>query len=124
MTSSTAGTTRPHAPLIAAWLITALVSGPLGFLLYALSERSSERLLGVVLTGAAVLAGATAASVFATGDAARPWSLLLSGSFVVLGVVAAGVTLTGTAAFVVDALLLGLPPIAGGLATAALAWRP
>jgi hypothetical protein len=123
MTSIAARTARPSVPLTAAWLITALVCGPVGFLLFALSERSGDRLLGVVLTGAAVLAGVSAAAVFATGDAARPWSLALSGAFVVLGVVAAGVTLTGAAAFVSDALLVALPPIVGGLATAALAGR-
>jgi hypothetical protein len=123
MTSFVAGAGRPHAPLTAAWSITALVSGWVGFLLYALSERSSDRLLGAVLVGAAVLAAVAAASVLTAGGAARPWSLALSGTFVVLGVVAAVVVLTGTAAFVADALLLGLPPIVGGLATAALAWR-
>ena len=123
MTSIAPRTARPSAPLTAAWLITALVCGPVGFLLFALSERSGDRLLGAVLTGAAVLAGVTAAAVFATRDAAPPWSLALSGAFVVLGVVAAGVTLTGTAAFVSDALLVALPPIVGGLATAALAHR-
>jgi len=123
MTSIVARTARPSAPLTATWLITALVCGPVGFLLFALSERSGDRLLGAVLTGAAVLAGVTAAAVFATGDVARSWSLTLSGAFVVLGVVAAGVTLTGTAAFVSDALLVALPPIVGGLATAALARR-
>ena len=44
-------------------------------------------------------------------------------ALLLLGVVAAGVTLTGTAAFVSDALLVALPPIVGGLATAALARR-
>ena len=71
MTSIAARTARPSAPLTATWLITALVCGPVGFLLFALSERSGDRLLGAVLTGAAVLAGVTAAAVFATGDAAR-----------------------------------------------------
>jgi hypothetical protein len=123
MTGFVAGAARPHVPLMAAWVVTALVSGWVGFLLYALSERSSDRVLGAVLVGAAVLAAVAAASVLTAGGAARPWSLVLSGTFVLLGVVAAVVVLTGTAAFVADALLLGLPPIVGGLATAALAWR-
>lgn len=104
-------------------MITALVCGPVGFLQFALSERSGDRLLGVVLTGAAVLAGVAAAAVFATGDAEGPWSLALSGAFVLLGAIAAAVTLTGTAVFVSDALLVALPPVVGGLATAALARR-
>ena len=116
-------TLRSSGPLATAWFVTALVVAPVGFLLFALSERSGDRLLGAVLTGAAGLAGVTAAAVFATGDVARPWSLALSGAFVGLGVVAAGVTLTGTAAFASDALLVALPPIVGGLATAALALR-
>jgi hypothetical protein len=123
MTTSTAGTARYPRPLFAAWLITALVVGPVGFLLYALAERSGDRLLGVALTGAAVLAGVAGAAVRATGDAARPWSLALSGVLVVLGAVAAAVVLTGPAAFVSDALLLGLPPVAAGLLTGALALR-
>ena len=123
MTSTAARTGRTPAPLIAAWLITALVCGPVGFLLFALSERSGDRLLGVVLTGGAVLAGVTAAVLFAKGDVGRAWSLALSGAFVVLGVVAAGVTLTGTAAFASDALLVALPPLVGGLATATFARR-
>jgi hypothetical protein len=38
-------------------------------------------------------------------------------------VVAAGVALTGTSAFASDAMLVALPPIMGGLASGALAWR-
>lgn len=123
MTSTAARTARPSAPLTAAWVITALITGPIGFLLFALSERSGDRLLGLVLTGAGVLAGVVATAVSAIGDAARPWSLALSGAFVILGLVAAGVALTGPAVFVADALLLALPPIVGGLVTAALARR-
>jgi hypothetical protein len=123
MTALDAGTSRSATPLAAAWLVTALVVGPVGFLLYALSERSGDRVLGVVLTAAAVLAGGTAALVAGTGAAARPWSLALSGACVVLGVVAAAVAVTGTASFFADVLLLGLPPIVGGLLTGALALR-
>ena len=123
MTTSAPGTARPYALLVAAWSVTALVVGPLGFLLYALSERSGDRMLGAVLTGAAVLAGVTGAALLATGHTARPWSLALSGALVALGVVAAGVVLTGPAGFVSDALLLGLPPVVGGLVTGALALR-
>ena len=123
MTALDAGTSRSAKPLAAAWLVTALVVGWVGFLLYALSERSGDRVLGVVLVAAAVLAGGTAAVVAGRGAAARPWSLALSGAFVVLGVVAAAVALTGTASFFADVLLLGLPPIAGGLATGAFALR-
>jgi len=97
MTALDAGTSRSAKPLAAAWLVTALVVGWVGFLLYALSERSGDRVLGVVLVAAAVLAGGTAAVVAGRGAAARPWSLALSGAFVVLGVVAAAVALTGTA---------------------------
>lgn len=123
MTMLDPGTSRSSKPLAAAWLITALAVGPVGFLLYALSERSGDRVLGVVLVAAAVLAGVTAVVVASSGAATRPWSIALSGAFVVLGVVAAAAVLTGTASFLVDALLLGLPPVAGGLVTGALALR-
>jgi hypothetical protein len=119
----TSGTARSDVALLAAWSITAVITGPVGFLLYALSERTGDRLLGIGLAGAAVLAGSTAAAVFTTGDAARPWSLRLSCACVALGVVAAGVALTGTSAFASDAMLVALPPIMGGLASGALAWR-
>lgn len=123
MTTSTAGTARSSAPLGAAWFITALVVGPVGFLLFALSEGSGDRLLGLVLAGAGVLSGVTGGAVLASGDRVRPFSLALSGALVVLGLVAAGVVLTGTAAFVSDALLLGLPPAVGGVLTGLLALR-
>ena len=115
-----AATGRSGAPVVA-WSVTALVVGAVGLLLYALSERSGDRLLGIVLTGAGVLAALTGAAVLATGRVARPWSLALSSGLVVLGVVAAGVALTGTASNASDALVLGLPPVVGGLVTAALA---
>ena len=123
MTTSAPGTARSSEPLAAAWLVTALVVGPVGFLLLALSEGSGDRLLGVALAAAGVLAGITGASSLATGDLARPWSLALSAGFVVLGVVALGVALTAAAAFAEDALLLGLPPVLGGGITALLAAR-
>lgn len=123
MTILDAGTSRSARPLASAWLVTALVVGPVGFLLYALSERSGDRIVGVVLLAAAVLAGATCAVVAVRGSAARPWSLALSGAFVVLGTVAAAVAYTGTVSFFSDVLLLGLPPVAGGLVTGALALR-
>ena len=123
MTTSAPGTARSSEPLAAAWLVTALVVGPVGFLLLALSEGSGDRLLGVALAAAGVLAGITGATSLATGDLARPWSLALSAGFVVLGVVALGVALTTTPSFVEDALLLGLPPVLGGAVTALLAAR-
>ena len=117
------GTARSSAPLATAWFVTALVVGPVGFLLFALSEGSSDRLLGVVLAAAGVLAGVTGATALASGEVVRPWSLALSGGLVVLGLVAVGAVLTGTPSFVQDALLLGLPPLVGGAVTAALALR-
>ncbi len=123
MTTSAPGTARSSAPLAAAWLVTALVVGPVGFLLFALSEGSGDRLLGVALADAGVLAGVTGATWLATGVVVRPWSLALSAGFVVLGVVAFGAALTGTRSFPEDALLLGLPPVLGGAATALLAAR-
>jgi hypothetical protein len=123
MTTSAAGTARSDLPLAAASLVTALVVGPIGYLLFALSERSPDRALGVVLTGAAVLVGVTGAAMLATGTGSRAWSLTLSVALVVLGVVAASVVLTGQAPFVPDALLLALPAIVGGLVTGALALR-
>jgi hypothetical protein len=123
MNTSAAGAARSSAPLAGAWCLTALVVGPVGFLLYALSEGASDRLLGLVLAGSAALAGMTGAAVLASGEAVRPWSLVLSGGLVVLGAVAAGAALTGTATFVEDALLLGLPPLVGGALTGLLALR-
>ncbi len=123
MTSSAAGTARSSVPLSAAWFLTALTVGPVGFLLFALAEASGDRVLGLVLVGAGVLAAVAGAARLAAGSAVRPWSLALSGGLVVLGVVAAGVALTGPGSFVADALLLGLPPVVGGLLTGALALR-
>jgi hypothetical protein len=119
----TALQTRSSAPLAAAWLVTALVVAPVGFLLFALSEGSGDRVLGLVLAGAGVLAGVTGAAFLATGEVVRPWSLALSGALVVLGLAAVVVVLTDTPAFVEDALLLGLPPLVGGAVTGALALR-
>ena len=123
MTSAPPDTARSSGPLATAWFLTALVVGPVGFLLFALSEGSGDRLLGVVLAAAGVLAGVTGATVLAAGGRVRRWSLGLSAGLVVLGVVGAGVALGSTPAFVEDALLLGLPPLLGGLLTGALALR-
>jgi len=123
MTTSETHTHRFFAPLATAWFVTALVVGLVGFLLFALSEGSGDRLLGAVLAGAGVLAGATGATVLASGDVVRPWSLALSGSLVVLGLVAAAVTLSSTPSFVADVVLLGLPPLVGGAVTGVLALR-
>jgi membrane associated rhomboid family serine protease len=115
---------RSSAPLAVAWFVTALVVGPVGFLLLALSEGSGDRLLGLVLGAAGVLAGVTGAVALASGAArVRRWSLTLSGGMVVLGAVGAVVALTDTPAYVEDALLLGLPPAVGGLVTGLLALR-
>jgi hypothetical protein len=123
MTTAATGTARPDVPLTSAWFATALVVGPVGYLLFALSERSGDRLLGVALTTAAVLAGVTGATALATGRTARPWSLLLSAALVAVGLAAVGVVLNGPAPFVSDALLLGVPPVVGGILTGALALR-
>ena len=123
MRTSAARTDRSSGPLATAWFVTALVVAPVGFLLFALSEVSGDRLLGLVLAGAGVLAGVTGAAVLASGEVVRPWSLLLSGGLVVLGVAAAGVALAGTPSFVQDALLLGLPPVVGGAVTGLLVLR-
>lgn len=123
MTTAPARTARSSGPLATAWLLTALVVGPVGFLLFALSEGSGDRLLGVVLAAAGVLSGITGAAALTSRGTGRRWSLGLSAALVVLGVVGAGVALGSTPAFVEDALLLGLPPLLGGLLTAALALR-
>lgn len=123
MTALHAGTSRSDRPLASAWFLTALVVGPVGNLLYALSDGSGDRVVGVVLVLAALLAGGAAGAVMRKGAAARPWSLSLSGAFVVLGVVAAALALTGADSFLVDGLALGLPSVAGGLITGALALR-
>ena len=123
MTTAATGTARSSGPLATAWFVTALVVGPVGFLLFALSEGSGDRALGLVLAGAGVLAGVTGAVVLAARGVARRWSLGLSACLVLLGVVAAGVVLASTPSFVEDALLLGLPPAVGGLLTGALALR-
>ena len=115
MTTAAPGTARSSGPLATAWFITALVVGPVGFLLFALSEGSGDRLLGVLLAGAGVLAGATGAVALTSRGTVRRWSLGLSAAMVALGVVGAAVALLSTPAFVEDALLLGLPPVLGGL---------
>ncbi len=119
----TATRTRSSAPLAAAWLLTALVVAPVGFLLFALSETDGDRALGLALALGGVLAGVTGAACLATGGIRRRWSLALSGGLVLLGLFGAAVALTETPSFVEDALLLGLPPAVGGLLTAALALR-
>ena len=123
MRTSAADTARSSGPLATAWLVTALVVGPVGFLLFALSEGSGDRLLGAVLAAAGVLAGVMGATVLASSRDVRRWSLALSAGMVVLGVVAAGVVLSSTPAFVEDALLLGLPPLVGGVVTGLLGLR-
>ena len=119
----TATRTRSHAPLAAAWFVTALVVAPVGFLLFALSETDGDRVLGLALAAGGVLAGVTGGACMATRGVPRRWSLALSGGLVLLGLLGAAVALTSTPAFVEDALLLGLPPVVGGLLTAALALR-
>ena len=47
--TSTTGTARSSGPLATAWLVTALVVAPVGFLLFALSEGSGDRVLGLAL---------------------------------------------------------------------------
>jgi hypothetical protein len=123
MPTSTTATARSSGPLATAWFVTALVVAPIGFLLFALSEGSGDRVLGLVLAGAGVLAGMTGAAVLASGEAVRPWSLLMSGGLVVLGVVAGTVALASTPSFVEDAVLLGLPPLVGGTLTGLLGLR-
>jgi len=123
MTPSATHTARFSAPLATAWFVTALVVGSVGVLLFALSDGSGDRQLGAVLAGAGVLAGLTGATVLASGDAVRPWSLVLSGCLVVLGPVAAGVALSSAPSFVADVVLLGLPPLVGGAVTGFLARR-
>jgi len=115
--------TRSSAPLAAAWLVTALVVAPVGFLLFALSEGDGDRALGIALAVAGVLAGVTGGTCLATGGVPRRWSMALSGGLVLLGLLGVAVALTSTPAFVEDALLLGLPPGVGGLLTGALALR-
>ena len=120
---TTTAPARTSTPLAVAWFVTALAVGPLGFLLFALSEGDGDRLLGLLLAGAGVLAGGTGAAVLRSGEAARRWSLVLSGALVVLGAVGALVALASTPAYVEDALLLGLPPAVGGALTGALGLR-
>jgi hypothetical protein len=117
----TTATARSAVPLGLAWFVTALVVGPIGFLLFALSDGAGDRALGLVLAAAGVVAVVAGAVVLASG--VRTWSIVLSGGFVVLGVVAAGVVLTATPSYVEDALLLGLPPVVGGVVTGLLALR-
>ena len=123
MRTSPARRELSSGPLATTWFVTALVVAPVGSLLFALSEISGDRLLGLVVAGAGVLAGVTGAAVLASGEAVRSWSLLMSGALVVVGVVAGGAALTGTPSFVEDALLLGVPPVVGGALTAAIALR-
>ena len=123
MRTSAARTDRSSGPLATAWFVTALVVAPVGFLLFALSEVSGDRLLGLVLAGAGVLAGVTGAAALARGARVRRWSLTLSGGLLVLAAVGALIALTGTPAYVEDALLLGLPPGVGGVLTGALGLR-
>lgn len=126
MTTWSTGTARPASsgPLATAWVATAVVVTPVGALLFALSEAAADRLLGLVLAAAGVLAGATGLTVLAAGRTLRAWSLGLSGAHVVLGVVAAAVVLTGPGAFVQDAALVALPPLVGGVVTGLLGRRP
>ena len=119
----TATRTRSHAPLAAAWLVTALVVAPVGFLLFALTETDGDRALGLALAVGGVLAGVTGGACLVTRGVPRRWSLALSGGLVLLRLLGAAVALTETPSFVEDALLLGVPPTVGGVLTGLLALR-
>ena len=121
MTSLPVATPRSAAPLAAAWFLTAAVVGPLGLLLFALSESSGDRVLGAVHAGAGLLAAGTAGALLAGSGAARRWSRPLSAGLVVLGAAAAVVVLGSDPVFFEDVLLLGAPPVVGGVVTALLA---
>ena len=106
-----------------AWLVTAVVVGFVGWSLFALSEASPDRALGVALLVATVLAAGLGLVLLVRSAGVRRWSPALSGALVVLGVVAAAVLLRGDGTFLSDVLLVGAPPVVGGVLTALLAAR-
>lgn len=120
-------TTRPHPsparsdrPLAAVWLVTALVVGVLGWLLFALSESAPARPVGALLALAGVLAAALAVALSTGVPGSRRVSRLLSAAFVVLAVGSA-VVLLGDGSVVSDVLLVTVPLLVGGVVTAVLA---
>lgn len=121
-------TTAPDAPrrtwpLALAWLLTGLVVGLLGLFLFSLAEQQEDRVLGILQMGAAVLALAVGTGLLS--GAARPWRWTrpVSAVFLLVAAVTAVVLLLDDPVFVEDVLLLAVPPLVGGLLTAALAGR-
>lgn len=108
-------------PLSLAWLATGLVVGVLGLFLLSLGEQPEDRGLGVLHVVTALLALATGTGLLARSQRPWRWSLPLSGVLVVVAVVTALVLLVDKPVYVSDVLLLAVPPLVGGLVTAALA---
>jgi hypothetical protein len=121
-TSPRTAPARSVGPLAAAWLVTGLVVGPVGWLLFALSESAPARVLGAALAVSAVLAVSLAVALRA-GGAGQPLSLALSAVLVGLGVVGVAVLAADDPVFTSDVLLVGAPPVVGGAVTALLARR-
>lgn len=107
---------RSDWPLAAAWLVTALAAGVLGWLLFALSERSAGRSVGALLLLAGLVAAALAVGLPARAPGVRRASWLVSAAFVVLGVGSAAVLLVD-GSVVSDVALVTAPLLVGGVVT-------
>lgn len=121
--ASRTGRTRSDAPLTAAWLVTALAVGVVGWLLFALSESAEDRAVRGVFCVAAVLAAGLGLALLTRVGGGRRWSQSLSGVMVLLGIGGAAVLLGDEVVFASDVLLVALPPVVGGVLTAISARR-
>ena len=113
---------RPRAdPLLGlTWLLTAASVGLVGRLMLRLSESAPHRAIGVLLLATALLGACLGVGVLGRVAAVRPWSPVLSLAIIGLGIAAASLLLTAEPVVVTDVLLVGLPPIVGGMLTAQL----
>ncbi len=110
---------RPTLAL--AWLLTGLLVGAVGALVWGLGEQSSDRLLGLVQLGAALLALGMTGRVVSSGSAARRSSRALSLGLLVLAAASALVQVVDGPVFWQDVLLVSLPSAVGAAVTALLA---
>jgi membrane associated rhomboid family serine protease len=111
-----------RTPLLGiAWLAAALAVGVVGWLLFALTERASDRGTGAALVTAALVAAMTGVAVLVAGSRVRLLSLVTSGVLVGAGIVAVTVLAYGGDPALTDALLVGGVPALAGIVTGLLA---
>ena len=113
----------PRPALALAWLLTGLLVGAVAALVWGLGEQSSDRLLGLVQLGAALLALGMTGRVVRSGSAATRSSRALSLGLLVLAAASAAVQVVDGPVFWQDVLLVSLPSAIGAVVTGLLARR-